>query len=82
MLWWGRGEQEARGVMCVPDTTRVAPKTRMGRDEARTLPRLAACSGQGLGIKESHEGPPSQRHPNCLGNSLCNSCRERNSASF
>ena len=58
------------------------PKTRTGRDEARTLPRLAARSGEGLGIKASHEGPPVQRHPNCLGNSLCNSWRERNSASF
>ena len=63
MLWWERGEQEARGVMCGPDTARVAPETRTGRDEARTLPRLTARSGEGLGIKESHEGPPVQRHP-------------------
>lgn len=57
------------------------PETRMG-DEARTLSRLAAHSEEGLGIKESHEGPPVQHHPNCLGNSLCNSGMERNSASF
>ena len=37
---------------CVSQTLhRWPPKTRTGRDEVRTLPRLAACSGEGLGIR-------------------------------
>lgn len=58
MLWWERGEQEARGVMCGPDTARVAPKTRTGRDEARTLPRLTARSGEGVPRGTTCPTPP------------------------